>query len=254
MSKSYSKSVSDQSFANSTAADVSISEADVKTYLQSHPDFFRNNATLLGDLSLPHVSGNAVSLVEKQVAVLRDRSIKTRRKLGELMDNAEENNSLFAKTQQLILQLLQAQSSEELLSTVEKAFVNDFDVEHCAILLLLKESLPTDAPIAQRTKLIDEARLSLGNIIDDSSTFCGALRPEEAHYVFALNTRNETAPSSAIATRTVSLPEQDSNAYTLLIAVGHSDGNHYNQDTGTLFIDYIADVLQILLGRLLPGN
>jgi uncharacterized protein YigA (DUF484 family) len=81
-------------YKSATAAptDVVISENDVASYLKNHPEFFKRNAGLLGDISLPHVQGNAVSLVERQVAVLRERSMSTRRKLSELMEHAKDND------------------------------------------------------------------------------------------------------------------------------------------------------------------
>jgi len=238
---------------------INISSADVKAYLQNHPDFFRENSALLGDLSLPHVSGNAVSLVEKQVAVLRDRSIKSRRKLGELIENAQENDSLFGKTQNLILRLLRAESSEELLTTVEKAFVERFDVEQCAIVLLVDEYAAGHGAAAGRTlqeeriKQLANAGDVLNTMIDSSETFCGALRSEEADFIFGGQAGECVTPSAAVTVRKLA-PNALYGESRLLIAVGHSDGNHYGHDTGTIFIDYIADVVTILLDRLLADS
>ena len=47
-----------------------IGEQDVADYLRRHPDFFEDKPTLLADLRVPHATGTAVSLVERQVAVL----------------------------------------------------------------------------------------------------------------------------------------------------------------------------------------
>ena len=43
---------------------------DVETFLRAHPDFLQERPALLAALNLPHGGQGAVSLVERQVAVL----------------------------------------------------------------------------------------------------------------------------------------------------------------------------------------
>ncbi|MFT7300755.1 MAG: hypothetical protein ACI89Z_001219, partial [Porticoccus sp.] len=49
--------------------DSDLSAGQIKSYLQAHPSFFENHPDLLELISLPHESGAAVSLVERQVSV-----------------------------------------------------------------------------------------------------------------------------------------------------------------------------------------
>ena len=53
-----------------------VSEEAVREYLEAHPDFFEHNKALLSQLELPHGAGGAVSLVERQVSVLRQKELK----------------------------------------------------------------------------------------------------------------------------------------------------------------------------------
>ena len=55
-----------------------ISEEQVVDYLRNHLNFFTGKDELLAKLSLPHESGKAVSLLERQVTILRDRGIEAR--------------------------------------------------------------------------------------------------------------------------------------------------------------------------------
>jgi len=48
-----------------------LNDEAVLRYLTIHPEFFNNNQDLLPRLRIPHESGKAVSLIEKQVSVLR---------------------------------------------------------------------------------------------------------------------------------------------------------------------------------------
>ena len=238
-----------------------INEADVTAYLRNHPDFFRSQPALLGELSLPHVTGNAASLVEKQVAVLRERGIKARRKLGELIENAKDNDSLFEKTQQLVLKILQASNSDQLFQLVESAFSNDFDVELCAIVVLSSNTDKADEGATQNKALFTGKRVksltdndnAVANIIKNNKTFCGALRTAEEQFIFSRELSANNAISAAVTIRDLDTNDQ-SKTYKLLIAVGHKDGNHYGSDTGTIFIDYIADILQIQLNRIIASR
>ena len=75
-------------------------------YLRENPDFFGRHPMLLTDLSLPHDSGEAISLVERQVAILRERNIDMRRRLTHLVGAANTNDTLFEKTRRFTLNML----------------------------------------------------------------------------------------------------------------------------------------------------
>ena len=64
---------------NSDHSDKKPLTADqVAAYLKENPDFFINRDSLLAEITLPHESGKAISLLERQVRVLRERSIESR--------------------------------------------------------------------------------------------------------------------------------------------------------------------------------
>ena len=67
--------------SRSRLRDEQLSEQSVKDYLAAHPDFFENHASLLSSLHLPHSTGGAVSLVERQVSVLRQKDLKLEKQL-----------------------------------------------------------------------------------------------------------------------------------------------------------------------------
>jgi uncharacterized protein len=109
---------------------------EVLAYLSRHPDFFLRHEPILGELELPHRAGTAVSLVERQVALLRARNIDSRQRLTRLLDTARENDELFGKTRQLILALLECESLERLTQVLLTSIRREFDVEHGRLLLI----------------------------------------------------------------------------------------------------------------------
>ena len=57
-----------------------ISAQDVVDYLRNNPDFFESQVPLLTELCIPHeLGGKAVSLVERQVEVLRSNNKKLKK-------------------------------------------------------------------------------------------------------------------------------------------------------------------------------
>ena len=95
-------------------AEPMIDDQTVLDYLRNRPDFFRAHPALLAELDLPHASGGAVSLIERQVAILRERSISSRHKLGELIEIAKDNDKLFEQTRELVLQLITSRSPKDM--------------------------------------------------------------------------------------------------------------------------------------------
>ena len=77
--------------------DTELDDSQVADYLATHPEFFVNRDALLIDLSLPHQPGGAVSLVEKQVSLLRERNTLSKHKLAEFVHMAKANDVIFGR-------------------------------------------------------------------------------------------------------------------------------------------------------------
>ena len=72
----------------------------VAEYLKAHPDFFDKSPGLLSEINVPHPqSGQAISLVERQASVLRERIKSMELKLAELLRNGQENDAISASIQ-----------------------------------------------------------------------------------------------------------------------------------------------------------
>src|SRR6056297_1271828 len=106
-----------------------VSEAQVIVYLRNHPDFFQQHSHLLSELHLRHESGGAISLVERQVAILRERNMVMRRRMNELMQTAKNNDELFSKTRTLTLELLRVDSWHELNEVLATFVLTDFHAD-----------------------------------------------------------------------------------------------------------------------------
>ena len=72
---------------------TAIDDDRIAEHLVAHPDFFERNASVLARLRLPHQRGSAaVSLVERQVLVLREKNTNLELRLHELIENGRTND------------------------------------------------------------------------------------------------------------------------------------------------------------------
>jgi uncharacterized protein YigA (DUF484 family) len=213
-----------------------ISEQLVREYLVEHGDFLQRNPDLMDHLHINHASGSAVSLVERQVSVLRERNIDMRRRLNALTSNARDNDQLYQQTRNLVLRLLEANSVAALFDHFLDAMHQEFGVEHASMILFDEDP---DTLVGGRFEDPAVASEVVGALLRGRKAICGTLREEELSYLFP----NAGAVGSAAV-----MPLYK-NGDLGLIAVGSSDANRYGSDMGTVFLSHIAEVIIRLLPR-----
>ena len=222
--------------AGTAAVIDQLDEDSVRDFLKNNGDFIQRNPDLLDHLHISHASGSAVSLVEKQVSVLRERNVDMRHRLNTLTANARDNDKLYEQTRQLVLKLLESDSIAELCQSFRESMTRDFDVEHASIILFGEG----DSEGPYRIETAERAKIEIGALLKGRKAVCGALRKEELSYLF---------PDAGDVGSAALMPL--SNDFELgLIAVGSSDAGRYSSSMGTLFLSHIADVIVRLLPRL----
>jgi uncharacterized protein YigA (DUF484 family) len=199
----------------------------VEAFLRAHPDFLQDRPGLLAALNLPHGGEGAVSLVERQVSVLRERNIASRQKLAELSDISRENDRLLDATRNTILALLVGESRADLSRIWLNQVTNTFQAELGALFWLDELSgSAEEAPLASK-------------LIRHGDSFSGVLRPEEMQAVFGTDAAEGSAALVAIRSG-----EDDIG----ILGVGSHDTQRYRAEDGTLFLEYLAEVIGQLPG------
>lgn len=214
-----------------------ITEADVEAYLERHPDFFERHEQLLQKLSLPHDSGRAISLVERQVHLFREQRDALRAELSGLIGIARQNDQLFARSKRLLMQLLDAGSLEEIANVLDETIRSDFNLQS-GTLTILTDVEPASQCGALRYLDRETARAIFGEALDEEKPLFGRLRQD---YREALFSQPDEVGSAAV------IPVRRN--YCLgLIAVSSEQEDYFDSSMGSLFMTYISDTL----GRLLP--
>ena len=218
-----------------------LTDKDVAAYLAKNPDFFLNHEALLSKLKLSDNRNGTVSLVEKQMSVMRERQKRTRSQLKEVIEAAEKNNEIFDKSRRLILDLMAANTSSTFFSELEKSLKRDFKCKAYALIVFGK---PRQINHFTSRVTKDTASDYVGPLMRAKEPTLGVLRPEEQDFLFRHH--SEKVKSAAV------LPVKQRNKYIALLAVGSSDAHYFSPRMETLFISFIADTLSKLLPRHLP--
>ncbi len=223
-----------------------VDEAQFIELLHARPDFFVRHPHLLEMLELPHVTGRAVSLIERQVAVLRDRNRELRHRLDQLLASARTNDQLFNKTCRVVLTLLDAGDLATALGGLHHSLAQDFEVEFHSLVLFATAPAGRKLPVGGPTRVasLDAAPRQISALLRSERTICGVFRDEDLAFLFG---------EAAARIGSVGMAPIGHHPALGVLAIGHSDANHYRNSTGTLFLDYLADVLSRILPRLLAA-
>ena len=217
-------------------SEVEITEEDVAQYLKAHSGFFLKRDDLLLELKLSHPSGKAVSLLERQVSLLRERNMDMRGRLNQLLGSAHNNDQLLEKTQQLTLSLIEAQGLDALVNAFNRSLVSDFKMDFSNLILFGNPNLHQS--VTSRIIPVDDAFEKVPGLLKTDKATCGILRQEELAFLFP--EQFDHIGSAAV------IPLKH-NRQLGMIAVGSKDNEHFSSNMGTLFLDYTAEILSRLL-------
>lgn len=220
-----------------------LNEVAVHEYLRRNPDFFERHATLLGTLRLPHVTGGAVSLVERQVSMLRQKDVRRERKMKEFLEVARANDALAGKIHQLALTLLAAPDRAATLAAVEESLRTAFGAD-LAVLLLFgdpDELAPLKAGRFVRPIRRDDPDLRpFATFLGSSSPRCGQVRDAQRDFLFGAKT--DEVGSAAM------VPLGDECALGFL-AIGSADANRFHPGMSFDFLARFGELVASALRR-----
>jgi uncharacterized protein len=211
-------------------AEDALSEEAVEAWLRAHPDFFERHMALLDILKLPHPSGGAVSLIERQIGWLRDKNRQLERKLMDLVQVARENERLSQRMHQLALGLMDADSLDAVLATTQEQLRTEFRADHVMVRLLGDPQLglhfvgETDAAMQLFEDLFETRRPLCGRL---SGEQMAALFPEASDPV-----------KSAVVVALM-----DGNRRMGILALGSREDTRFHPGMGTLFLGYLGEII-----------
>ena len=220
-----------------------LSEEAVREYLEANPDFFEHQGALLSSLSVPHGSGEAISLVERQVSVLRQKEIKLERQLKDLIEVARANDTLAAKIHELSLQLMGAKDLHATISAIEKAMRSGFGADQSVLVLFNDPTMFEDIDAGRFFRVVersDEALKPFDTFLNGSGPRCGQVRDSQREFLF----HDDSDEIGSVAM--VPLGE---DAQIGFLAIGSADADRFHPGMSIDFLARVGDLVAGALGR-----
>ncbi len=216
-------------------------EETVAHFLQQNPEFFENHLPLLARLRLPHARGSStISLVERQVEVLRERHASLEQKLADFVTVARANDAVAEKLHRFTRRLLRAQTRQSAIEQLEASLREDFDSFHSVLVLIGEQG----GVVPQRfVRLVDreDANLkSFESLFTSGKPRCGQARDSQREFLFAAD-----APDIG----SVALVPLGEHGSLGLLALGSTDRDRFHPGMSTDFLARLADLISDVLSR-----
>jgi len=219
---------------------VDIEPEQVADFLSQHPDFFERFPHLLGTLTLAHPQdGRAVSLLERQVQLLRERSRTLEGQLAELIRVGNENDARVGRLARWAAALLRAGDPQQLAPVAVAELKTLFDVPYAALRIFRPvaaiAALDCARPVSEQA-----ARLATSM----GAPYCGTnVAFEAAHWLGA-----EMRAVRSLAM--IPLRAADGGSAFGMMVLGSTDLERFTASMGTEFLARIGDLASAALARL----
>ena len=219
-------------------------EERIERYLNLNPDFFERHQALLARMRLPHMrTGSTVSLVERQVEVLREQKTDADRRLAEFIAVARANDGLAERIHRFTRRLLRAPTSVSAIASLEASLREDFDAFQSVLLLTAPiESLAhaSHEPFL-RVVAPDDANLrSFEALLATGKPRCGQVRDSQRDFLFG---------PEAASIGSVALVPLGENGTVGLLALGSAERERFHPGMSTEFLKRMGELITDSLMR-----
>lgn len=219
---------------------IPLSEEQVVAYLQENPEFFRDHLGLLERMQIPHPSGNAVSLIAKQLELFRSRHQEQENQLAALIDIARENDAAFNRMHELTLAMLEANSLEDAVANLSEVLAECFLTDFVAIKIIKDFS---GSPISNIFVTPDEPSLKhFSAELAGNQPKCGRPSLAQARFLFG---------DAAVEVRSCAIIPMAFTRLEGLLAIGSRDEGRFHYSMGSLFLTQMSEIIGTRLISLL---
>ncbi len=202
----------------------------VADYLAKHPDFLVRHPTTLAVLDIPHPTGEAVSLIERQVSILRTQANDYRGQLEQLIKVAHDNDNLSSRLHRLTLALIETRAFDEVLNTLQDELRDQFLADAVEMKLFSAEDLDAHASEAGPALFRD--------FIKKNRSSCGSLEKPQLDYLFG---------SQAGETGSVALIPLQATPMVGVLAIGSRDPKRFQATMSVDFLQRLAEIVSATL-------
>jgi uncharacterized protein YigA (DUF484 family) len=213
-----------------------IQAQDVLDYLAAHPDFFSSHPQVLAEINVPHPQlGQAISLVERQAMILRERIKVMELKLAELLRHGQENDAIAKSVQRWVRDLFLHHDTATLPVFLTESIARIFSVPQVAI------AIWKPAPEFASASWVTASSAPYVEQIDQLKTpMCGPANLSLAASLFS--EPNEIKSMAILPLRAGAAP----GAFGVVL-LGSDDLQRFSSSLGVAFLEQISELASAAL-------
>lgn len=217
-----------------------ITDEQVAAYLREQPDFFSRHLDLLEIMHIPHPSGDAISLISKQLELFRIKHQEQEKQLVTLIDIARDNDASFNRMHELTLSLLEANTLQTAIANLSVVLTECFHTDFVVVKIIGNYPLFQDDSIFVQP---DDAGLQhFSNELSRNQLTCGRPSLTQARFLFG---------DAALQVRSCAIVPMLFTELEGLLVIGSQDENRFQEGMGGLFLKQMSEIIGTRLISLL---
>ena len=223
---------------NEQKSDLSASQ--VEDYLQQHPDFFHEHLNLLEQMSIPHPSGTAISLISKQLELFRSKHHEMENQLNALIEIARNNDASLIRMHKLTLALLEASTLEQAIANLDVVLADYFLTDFVAVRIIKQhpESAIANLFIEPGSENLQPFLKELAG----NQPKCGRPTLAQAKVLFG---------DSAVEVNSCAIIPMNFTELDGILAIGSREKGRFHYSMGNLFLTQMSEIIGTRLISLL---
>lgn len=211
----------------SSLDEASDHEARVADYLLRETDFLLRRPDVLMALEVPHrAAGSAISLIERQVRVLRQQLETEHNRLLHLIARARDFEALSEHLHRLVLRLIAARDAQQVCGVLQETLLNELSADAMALKLFATED---DQGFRD-----DPLTLAFRDFVDRHQALCGPLDETKAGMLFG---------GAGGSIRSTALVPLHADGHAGVLAIGSRDPARFTPDMRTDLLDRLGEIV-----------
>ncbi|HIG64899.1 MAG TPA: DUF484 family protein [Methyloprofundus sp.] len=210
-----------------------MSSVAVEAYLKQHPEFFHEHLDLLEHISIPHPSGDAVSLISKQLELFRNRHHEMETQLNGLIEIARDNDNSANKMHELTLAVLEADTLEIAIENLNVVLAECFLTDFFAVRILSsdkKSSALADLFVDPESEELSH----FGAELNSNQATIGRPTLAQARFLFGEN---------ALEVKSCVIIPMAYTEIVGLVAIGSREEDRFHYSMGHLFLTQMSEII-----------
>lgn len=222
-----------------------MEEEAVVSFLKDHPTFFHKHLTLLEELSVPHPlnTHKVISLIERQVSLLRTSTEGYKQEFQRLVQAARDNEITIQRSKKIVSTGMNCTSLDDFSILLDDVIRNDFLIENHSLILFSNYGLDTNIP----TQPFNAFMLVFKKRWAKENPYYDDLSDLEIQTLFS----HDVNGANSFAIMPLLYRHQGVDQYLGVLTLASQDKDRFKREKNVLSLDYFSELFSVILQRLM---